>query len=91
MQVEDATASEQRRLEQEKKQTIESLQAKHKLEMDRLTDDIERKHKESLNEIKETLSGRHEQVENIAIIERDDLAILRPIQQYFSHIRMMGE
>lgn len=38
------------------------MQAKHKLEMDRLTDDMERKHKENVNELKETLSDRHEQV-----------------------------
>ena len=63
VQVEDATANEQKRLEQEKKQTLETMQAKHKLELDRLTDDMGRKHKEKLNEVKGTLSEKHDQVE----------------------------
>ena len=38
------------------------MQAKHKLELDRLSDDLERKHRDNVSEMKETLSERHDQV-----------------------------
>lgn len=61
-QVEDATEAEKKRLEQEKNLAIESMQAKHKLELDKVKDDLDRKHREKVLEIKDSLGDSHDQV-----------------------------
>ncbi|XP_060561428.1 centrosomal protein of 164 kDa-like [Ruditapes philippinarum] len=58
--VEDATEAEKKRLEQEKNQTIETLQARHKLELDKIKDDLDRKHREKVLEVKDELGDNHD-------------------------------
>ena len=61
-QVEDATEAERKRLEQDKNQAIETLQAKHKLELDKIKDDLDRKHREKVLEVKDELGDNHDMV-----------------------------
>ena len=48
---------------------LKVVQAKHKVELDRLTDDLERKYWDNVSEMKETLSERHDQVLLLSILE----------------------
>ena len=62
LQVENATEAEKKRLEQEKNQVLESLQAKHRLELDRLKDDMAKKHRDKVNDTRNDLNDTHDKV-----------------------------
>lgn len=60
--VDLATASEQKRLENQKQEAIESIQSKQKYELDNLKDDLERKHREKVDRLRTEQAERHDEV-----------------------------
>ncbi|KAL4228939.1 hypothetical protein ACF0H5_011979 [Mactra antiquata] len=58
--VEDAIESEKKILEQDKTLTIETMQSRHKLELDRIKDDLDRKHRDKVQEMKDDLHVNHD-------------------------------
>ncbi|XP_052804909.1 centrosomal protein of 164 kDa-like isoform X2 [Mya arenaria] len=58
--VDEATEAEQRRLEQDKQHAIETMQAKYKLELDRIKDEADRKQREKIQEMKDGVTENHE-------------------------------